>query len=111
MSKEKQINNCKNCNSQKEEKIKELAKDLCNSIVWTDLDGEPLIDAEQTCAALYDIGYRKQSEGEWLDTGDEQLDKIYSSYKCSVCGFVVCGHSGKYCSECGAKMKGGTYAV
>ena len=48
-----------------------------------------------------------RSEGEWLDTGDEKLDKIYSGYKCSACGFIICGHSGKYCCECGAKMKGG----
>lgn len=44
--------------------------------------------------------------GEWLDTGDRELDTIYSGYKCSVCGFIICGHSGKYCSECGAKMDG-----
>ena len=44
--------------------------------------------------------------GEWIDTGDEELDKIYSGYKCSVCGFIICGHSGKYCSDCGAKMDG-----
>lgn len=44
--------------------------------------------------------------GEWLTTGDEQLDNIYSGYKCSVCGFIVCGHAGYYCSVCGAKMIG-----
>jgi hypothetical protein len=49
---------------------------------------------------------RLRAEGEWLDTGDRELDTIYSGYKCSVCGFIICGHSGKYCSECGAKMKG-----
>ena len=126
MSKEKQINNCKNCNSQKEEKIKELAKDLCNSIVWTDLDGEPLIDAEQTCAALYSIGYRKQSEGDWI------WDKEHSNYKCSLCGEYDTT-TPNFCRDCGAKMfvrmthtcphnipnlipiieemKGGTYAI
>lgn len=45
--------------------------------------------------------------GKWLDTGDEQLDTIYSGYKCSVCGFIICGHSGNYCADCGAKMDGG----
>jgi hypothetical protein len=44
--------------------------------------------------------------GAWLDTGDLELDTIYSGYKCSVCGFIICGHSGNYCSECGAKMDG-----
>ena len=44
--------------------------------------------------------------GEWINTGDKELDEIYSGYKCSVCGFIICGHSGNYCSECGAKMDG-----
>ena len=44
--------------------------------------------------------------GKWIDTGDRELDTIYSGYKCSVCGFIICGHSGKYCSDCGAKMDG-----
>lgn len=56
---------------------------------------------------LYNAGYRKQSEGEWIDTGDEQLDTIYSGYKCSACDFIICGYSGNYCPNCGAKMKGG----
>lgn len=112
MSKEKQINACKNSTSYKEEKIKELAKDLCNSIVWTDLDGEPLIDAEQTCAALYNIGYRKQSEGEWIDSlnGYCQCSNCRTSFETRPTTFLF-KLNNSFCRNCGAKMKGDTYAI
>ena len=70
--------------------------DACSK--WTDFPKQ--------CGVPVCARYEEQSEGEWIDTGDEQLDKIYSGYKCSACGFIICGHSGNYCSECGAKMKG-----
>jgi rubrerythrin len=58
---------------------------------------------------LYWHGYRKQSEGEWVQSEDWQYD-----YICSVCGNTA--HKGdygnydslsKFCPNCGAKMKGG----
>ena len=123
MSREKQIGNCKKYNSHEEKKIKEMAKDLCDIIVWTDLDGEPLIDAEQTCAALYDIGYRKQSEGEWLvDAWDNEKEEwvtipynkhLHADAFCSLCKEHALldgkeyGVASNYCPNCGAKMKGG----
>lgn len=104
MTKEKQII---------EEMARVLCEDCARDVAPCSLtkSGRMCDSVREQAEALYNADYRKQSEGEWLDTGDEQLDKIYSSYKCSVCGFIICGHSGKYCSECGAKMKGGTYAV
>ena len=45
--------------------------------------------------------------GEWGDTGIKELDLIYSGYKCSECGDIICGNMTNYCSECGAKMDGG----
>ena len=42
--------------------------------------------------------------GEWTDTGIEELDLIYSGYKCSQCGFILCGDHTKYCPGCGTKM-------
>jgi hypothetical protein len=44
--------------------------------------------------------------GEWGDTGIEDLDLIYSGYKCSECGEIVCGTAFPYCPYCGAKMDG-----
>lgn len=49
----------------------------------------------------------KQTVGEWIDTGDFELDNIYSGWKCSLCGHIFCGNKTNFCSNCGAKMKGG----
>lgn len=61
--------------------------------------------------AVYNTGYRKQKEGEWI--------KHPCSYECTVCNneFVVDGYAEDYdaiedwdlhyCPNCGAHMKGG----
>lgn len=58
---------------------------------------------------LYWKGYRKQSEGEWVQSKDWEYD-----YKCSSCGndalegrYGNNDHCTKYCPHCGARMKGG----
>lgn len=70
-------------------------------------------DIYELCVDLYNAGYRKQSESEWVLTLRTDLD-YYS--KCIVATCKKCGaevwHKGKaklkkYCSECGSKMKGG----
>ena len=53
------------------------------------------------------IDYRKQSEGEWV-----VKNIFFAIYKCSICGaenLYKDGHAclSKFCSECGARMKGG----
>ena len=57
-----------------------------------ELEDEPTIEAEPV------------RHGEWIDTGIEELDLIYSGYKCSYCGFILCGDHTKYCPGCGTKM-------
>ena len=57
-----------------------------------EVEGAPTIDAEPV------------RHGEWTDTGIEELDLIYSGYKCSQCGFILCGDHTKYCPGCGTKM-------
>lgn len=57
--------------------------------------------------ALYAEGYRKQTEGEWVQQPRPYEDEIV----CSVCGanFNVldnCTEKFDYCPNCGAKMKG-----
>ena len=52
-------------------------------------------------------GYRKQSEGEWV-----VKNIFFAIYKCSICGaenLYKDGHAclSKFCSECGARRKGG----
>ena len=59
---------------------------------------------------LYNAGYRKQSEGEWIKSKS-------GLYVCSECD-KTCPYDAqaddisywecKYCPNCGAKMKGGT---
>ena len=54
---------------------------------------------------IYNAGYRKQSEGEWIATGIFELDNIYSGWKCSVCGYIFCWNKTNYCPNCGARMR------
>lgn len=60
--------------------------------IISEIEDEPTIEAESV------------RHGEWIDTGIEELDLIYSGYKCSYCGFILCGNHTKYCPGCGAKM-------
>ena len=99
----------------KEKQIEGMANDLRKSEHWyfddTDCDFE--LDRKKTAENLYNAGYRKQSEGEWI--------KTETNYTCSTCNFNVISWSGeydgfecersiclmKYCPNCGAKMQGG----
>lgn len=98
----------------KEKQIDEMAKFICNfpQCINYNSIGEckptecQIADkAEQ----LYNAGYRKQREGEWLPSDIPQ-----EKYVCSVCGgacwyYDYQGYVAKsrYCPNCGAKMKGG----
>lgn len=87
----------------REKQIEEIARTLC-----TTCDGDTMCKdisgciIEQYAEVLYNAGYRKQSEGEWV--------KVYQNkkaivYECSNCGHLTLGTS-DYCI-CGAKMKDG----
>ena len=58
--------------------------------------------------ALYNAGYRKQSEGEWIKQGYENI-----MTRCSKCGNRILWNNhgemvfSNFCPNCGAKMKGG----
>ena len=60
-------------------------------------------DFEWAASCLQMEGYHKQSEGEW-ERADEYEERYGYLYKCSVCE-ALC-FIGKYCPNCGAKMKG-----
>lgn len=77
-------------------------------------DGERDIYTMDIATALYKEGYHKQSEGHWFILE-------YEYFTCSECGYyhpngcdstreakekLAEGIVPKYCSECGAKMKG-----
>ena len=86
-------------------------EEMFNIIVDGVIDGEDNngVPTGNTCAniakALYEAGYRKQSEGEWI--AKERIIRSITAlnYTCSVCG--VEGRCTPYCPNCGAKMKGG----
>ena len=61
--------------------------------------------------SLYNAGYRKQSEGEWVVAKTERAwnDAEYPyMHRCSLCGNEEASQSlTPYCPYCGAKMKSG----
>lgn len=85
----------------REKQIDEMAKDLetvCGCVRNEDKAG-----------ALYDtFGWRKQSEGEWLEQVrvSKEGKPLLRHYKCNLCG-VYLATQANYCPNCGAKMKGG----
>lgn len=94
------------------EQIEEMAFDLCLIDRCKHLPQEECNNT--TCAhceaeALYNAGYRKQSDGEWIEHHEDGT--MNQSLQCSVCNwktvFVVMGKKDyKFCPNCGAKMKG-----
>jgi hypothetical protein len=70
------------------------------------------IDATK-CAAvvsakkLYNAGYRKQKEGEWVEEVRfaREGKVLLLHYKCNLCG-VYLATQANFCPNCGAKMKG-----
>lgn len=63
----------------------------------------------ETCIvlkALYDKGYRKQSECVWEKRVFILLDSEMVAYRCSQCN-TTWDMETNFCPNCGAKMKGG----
>ncbi len=91
-----------------EKQIEEMAMVICTNCVVGQTRckfyTKPCDVVRQECEVLYNAGYRKQSEGEWISTGDKE-ERYDTLYRCSICGDYSFG--GNYCSFCGAKMKGG----
>ena len=93
----------------KEKQIEEMAKLICiypHCINYNIIGGCTKNDCRtiDRAEALYNAGYRKQSEGEWIK---DEKSKFEHRYHCSVCNFYLIGEPTKYCEDCGAKMKGG----
>lgn len=79
-------------------------------IISSKINGANFDDVSDAVVALYDAGYRKQSEGEWVD----QYHGEYANqlYKCSVCGGKAHNDEDRwfltpFCPNCGARMGGG----
>ena len=80
-----------------------MSKDQINELA-ADIYSMLRVDAMSRALAslLYGNGWRKQSEGEWIDVEDTFLYR----YKCSLCGEIKLGKMTNFCPNCGAKMKG-----
>jgi rubrerythrin len=93
----------------KEKQIEEMAKALCPNVLTeycasgNCTNPNCLVNAK-ALEALYDAGYRKQSEGEWVK---DNTSKFENRYNCSVCDYRFFGIPTPYCPKCGAKMGGG----
>ena len=61
------------------------------------------VDSNAIAHHLYEAGYRKQSEGEWIVESEHSI-------RCSECCFnrAAIKMPLDYCPNCGAMMKGGT---
>lgn len=59
--------------------------------------------------ALYTAGYRKQSEGEWIEHEDDWCGTFYTCSVCKCDWTTIDGtpqeNNMRYCPECGAKMR------
>ena len=89
-----------------EKQIEEMTIDLCQAEFW-DVDEDCCdleLDRRKTAENLYNAGYRKQSEGEWIEQGE-----CWKTLRCSVCGHTTDTIFDRtpFCPNCGARMKGG----
>ena len=90
----------------REEEIKEIYR-----YIWEEVEGYDLTwesDCDKLAERLYEDGWRRQIEAEWIPMTERipRVDKSISLYyKCSNCGNNEYSNNIKYCPECGAKMK------
>ena len=87
----------------RENQIEEMAKatmkhceidNQCGSCHWTTCN-------ECLSEVLYNSGYRKQNEGEWIS-----LEPEIGLFACSLCDHRILRAKCNFCPNCGAKMKG-----
>ena len=94
-----------------DELIKEMSYDLAECHVDYLDDAKLYTDYDTMAQKMVSRGYRRQSEGEWIEHDDDWCGAFYT---CSVCGCDWTTIDGtpqennmRFCPECGAKMKGG----
>lgn len=90
----------------REKQIEEMARSMCNCYDegYCRMDGK-LCDLEcgsyKESEIFYEAGYRKQSEGEWIN-----LEPEIGLFACSLCDHRILRAECNFCPNCGAKMKG-----
>ena len=99
MSREKQIKETRNL---REIGCDNVPFEFCNK--YDRCEDCPI---DRMATALYNAGYRKQSEGEWIPTYTYTAEGT-GIYKCSLCGRKSANpKADNFCPNCGAEMKGG----
>jgi hypothetical protein len=93
---------------EKEKQIEEMARTICkhyNTEKCTKCGEYPYCSVGLYAEALYNAGYRKQSEGEWIS--NRQTDELI----CNLCGAIApvdCEkerfYKSNFCPNCGSKM-------
>lgn len=104
------------------EQIEEMAKEICLATQKTNYSCKSMCKKQGSCAycivmaeSLYNAGYRKQKEGEWIGQADGYADGelVYDVWYCSECNHCIddgtddAGLLPNYCPNCGAHMRGG----
>lgn len=87
----------------KEKQIEKMAK-----VIQNVAEKHRGIWCTELAKVIYNAGYRKQSEGEWIVTRTERAwnnAEYPTEFTCSVCGRIQ-PFAERYCPDCGAKMKG-----
>ena len=117
MSREKQIEEMAKITANA---IEEMVCKKCEDCRWNGSGSKDADCTDYVCAeALYNAGYRKQSEGEWIDQHNGKYDNPI--YVCSLCrkgtllkpdidelgNMKMIQALSTFCPNCGAKMKGG----
>jgi hypothetical protein len=100
----------------KEKRIEEMSRHVCASCDY-DYNGscglhslpEQCHKATHIAEVLYEAGYRKQVEGEWLERKGErwigsEVCETYTYYSCSICEGESLRRT-NHCPNCGVKMK------
>lgn len=64
--------------------------------------------AKAIAEKIYDEGFSKQGTGEWSAITTEDLQNVKTkAYHCPICGKSNGFRKSNYCSNCGARLKGG----
>lgn len=93
-------------NEQIGEMAKSLDEALAHNVSWNSQNGVIAYSAEGIARELFDDGYRKQKEGEWVEHWSKVFECLYPV--CSCCNNRSSqDRKWNYCPNCGAKMKGG----